>query len=314
VPVEKMLLHQKESLRQSLMILNPEIQKDATRCFKAVQRIMGDRPRGRGPVDVLEDIRWLLDRGIFYGELRDEIYVQICKQLNKNPNGGKVLTLAEIERAKEAPFNPSVFGESLEFIMDLQKQTHPELKVPRILPFLADAIIELKGQSTEGIFRVPGDAEFITELKLRIEKNRYDISGITDPNVPSSLLKLWLRDLADPLIPADFYDRCIKFAEDKDMTIEIVKSLPEINKRVVTYTIDFLQKFYNPETTILTKMNVHNLAMCFAPNFLRCPSDNLSVIFENTKYEQAFVRTLLLYLRSKEIITDGGENHDDIKI
>ncbi|CAG8760739.1 15551_t:CDS:2, partial [Acaulospora morrowiae] len=311
--------------------------------------IMGDRHRGRGPVNVLEDIQWLLDRGILHGELRDEIYVQICKQLTKNPNSesvrkgwellcvmavtfppsknfevylmqfvsehfniqenqvdllskhvhsrltrickrgpkGKVLTLAEIERAKEAPFNPSVFGESLEFVMELQKKTHPELKLPRILPFLADAILELKGQSSEGIFRVPGDAEFITELKLRIEKNRYDISGITDPNVPSSLLKFWLRDLVEPLIPTDFYDRCIKHAEDKDMTIEIVKSLPEINKRVVVYTIDFLQKFDNPETVTQTKMNVHNLAMCFAPNFLRCPSDNLSVIFENTKYEQA---------------------------
>jgi len=45
-------------------------------------------------------------------------------------------------------------------------------------------------------------------------------------------------------------------------------------------------------------MNIHNLAMVFAPNFLRCPSDNLAVIFENTKYEQAFLRTLLLNLNS----------------
>lgn len=54
----------------------------------------------------------------------------------------------------------------------------------------------------------------------------------------------------------------------------------------------------------MTKMNVHNLAMVFAPNFLRCPSDNLAVIFENTKYEQAFLRTLLLNLNSKEFFVD----------
>ncbi len=49
---------------------------------------MGDRSKGRnGPANVLEDIQWLLDRGILHGELRDEIYVQICKQLNDNPNG-----------------------------------------------------------------------------------------------------------------------------------------------------------------------------------------------------------------------------------
>lgn len=51
-------------------------------------------------------------------------------------------------------------------------------------------------------------------------------------------------------------------------------------------------------------MNVHNLAMVFAPNFLRCPSENLAVIFENTKYEQAFLRTLLLNLNSIDFFDD----------
>ncbi|CAG8733567.1 6552_t:CDS:2, partial [Funneliformis caledonium] len=367
VPVEKMLLFQKDLINQSLMVLNTNVQKDAIKCFKVIQRIMGDRSKGRnGPANVLEDIQWLLDRGILYGELRDEIYVQICKQLNDNPNmesirkgwellsvvtvtfppsknleaylmqyivdhfsktenqvdilskhvhnrllrickrgpRGKALTLAEIERAKEAPFSPSVFGENLGFIMKLQEQAFPQLKIPRILPFLAHAILELNGQFSEGIFRVPGDADYVTELKLRIEKNRYDMSGISDPNVPSSLLKFWLRDLAEPLIPDTFYDKCIKFSEDKKAAVDIVKELPLINQRVVAFTINFLQKFADPQTIRMTKMNIHNLAMVFAPNFLRCPSDNLAVIFENTKYEQSFLRTLLINLNSKDFFDD----------
>lgn len=40
-------------------------------------------------------------------------------------------------------------------------------------------------------------------------------------------------------------------------------------------------------------MNVVNLAMVFAPNFLRCPSANLTTIFENSKYEQTFLKTLI---------------------
>lgn len=43
-------------------------------------------------------------------------------------------------------------------------------------------------------------------------------------------------------------------------------------------------------------MNVHNLAMVFAPNLLRCPSDRLTTVLENSKYEQAFLRTLLMEL------------------
>jgi hypothetical protein len=41
-------------------------------------------------------------------------------------------------------------------------------------------------------------------------------------------------------------------------------------------------------------MSINNLAMVFAPNFLRCPSDSPQVIFTNTRYEQGFLRTLLL--------------------
>ncbi|CAG8707036.1 1870_t:CDS:2, partial [Cetraspora pellucida] len=200
-------------------------------------------------------------------------------------------------RGKEAPFNPSIFGETLDFIMKLQSNSYPNLKLPRILPFLANAIVELNGQASEGIFRVPGE-------KLRIEKNRFDITGITDANVPASLFKFWLRDLAYPLIPSDFYNLCMQNCENKDSAIELVKNLPEINKRVVLFVIDFLQIFTKPHITKITKMNVNNLAMVFAPNFLRCPSDNLAVIFENTKYEQMYVRILLLNLNSREIDPD----------
>jgi hypothetical protein len=49
-------------------------------------------------------------------------------------------------------------------------------------------------------------------------------------------------------------------------------------------------------------MNVNNLAMVFAPNFLRCPSESLTTVFENSKYEQAFLRTLI-----NEMIVDPNQ-------
>jgi len=46
-------------------------------------------------------------------------------------------------------------------------------------------------------------------------------------------------------------------------------------------------------------MTISNLGMVFAPSFLRCPSDNPQTIFENSKVEQDFVKTLLLHLKSE---------------
>ena len=57
---------------------------------------------------------------------------------------------------------------------------------------------------------------------------------------------------------------------------------------------DFLcQVFAAPENANVTKMDANNLAMVMAPNCLRCESDDPKVIFENTRKEMAFIRTLI---------------------
>ncbi|KAI8344959.1 hypothetical protein BD560DRAFT_411784 [Blakeslea trispora] len=354
VPMNQMLKWTKESIKQPLIMMNKDFNKDALKCFKLLQMIMGDRPRPRQTSET-EDIQFILTCGITKGQMRDEIYVQICKQLQDNPHGdsirkgwemlcivsitfppsknlesyltdfvqqhhtvqendvcimsqhvsaklkricirgakGKVLTSAEINRAREAPFKPSVFGESLDFIMELQEKTHPELHIPQIVPFLTKTVRDTNGQMSEGIFRVPGDADAVTDLRVRIENGQYDASNVTDPNVPASLFKYWLRDLAEPIVNSEDYDDCIRYAENPAKAIAIINQLPDINRRIALFTISFLQEFTQPEVIQHTLMNVNNLAMVFAPNFLRCPSESLTTVFENSKYEQAFLRTLI---------------------
>ena len=57
--------------------------------------------------------------------------------------------------------------------MQLQASSYPNLKVPVVLPFLADGILALGGTQSEGIFRVPADTDSVSELKSRIDRGHY---------------------------------------------------------------------------------------------------------------------------------------------
>ena len=57
--------------------------------------------------------------------------------------------------------------------MKLQAPSYPDLKVPVILPFLADGILALGGLYAEGVFRIPGDGDTISELKSRMDRGHY---------------------------------------------------------------------------------------------------------------------------------------------
>jgi hypothetical protein len=87
--------------------------------------------------------------------------------------------LSQVDKIKlteqDAAFYPSVYGESLERIMNLQQRSYPTLPIPVILPFLADGILALGGTQSEGIFRIPGDNESVSELKSRMDRGHYQL-------------------------------------------------------------------------------------------------------------------------------------------
>lgn len=57
----------------------------------------------------------------------------------------------------------------------------------------------------------------------------------------ASLLKLWYRELEEPLIPQRFYEECIGSYENPDAAVTVVQFLPDLNKFVLYYLIHFLQ-------------------------------------------------------------------------
>lgn len=63
-------------------------------------------------------------------------------------------------------------------------------------------------------------------------------------------------------------DSCIT-ASTAQKAMEIVDRLPETNKKILYYIVDLLQQISSTENVEKSKMNADNLAMVFAPCFLR---------------------------------------------
>ncbi|KTF81400.1 hypothetical protein cypCar_00044129, partial [Cyprinus carpio] len=122
---------------------------------------------------------------------------------------------------------------------------------------------------------VPGDIDEVNALKLHVDNWKVP-TGLEDPHIPASLLKLWYRELEEPVIPHEFYEQCIMNYDSPAAAVNVV--------------------FAQASSVSMTKMDVSNLAMVMAPNCLRCQSDDPRIIFENTRKEMSFMRVLIQHL------------------
>lgn len=183
--------------------------------------------------------------------------------------------------------------------MEMQRadaKVSKELKVPVVLTHLIAAIRQLGGYSTEGIFRLSASQEALTRLRKQFDQGDYTVK-VDSPHIPAGLLKQWLRELAEPLIPTPKYPDAIAIARNADapptdaQITAFVRSLPDINQRVLIE----LGKMTSQISSLasVNKMTFSNLAIVFAPGILRNPSEEPAELLENSKFETLFTKRLL---------------------
>ncbi|XP_044743030.1 rho GTPase-activating protein 39 isoform X1 [Chrysoperla carnea] len=198
----------------------------------------------------------------------------------------------DIDAARIQIFKTSMFGNTLQEVMNLQRDKYPDRQLPWAQVVLSEQILRLDGASTEGIFRVSADVDEVNTYKNKLDQWEL-IDAPSDAHVPANLLKLWYRELYEPLIPDTLYDECVYEPMTIERATNIIQRLPRINRFVLCYLIRFLQTFSQPAVVSKTKMDASNLAMVFAPNCLRCTATDPRVIFENARKEMAFMRCLI---------------------
>eukprot|EP01087_Luapelamoeba_hula_P021762 TRINITY_DN766_c0_g1_i6.p1 TRINITY_DN766_c0_g1~~TRINITY_DN766_c0_g1_i6.p1 ORF type:complete len:1379 (-),score=359.70 TRINITY_DN766_c0_g1_i6:112-4248(-) len=246
------------------------------------------------PVDPLEQKK--------AGLLRRTMSMQFGKgsgKLGRRAAGGKDQQSA-LSHDNNNPAAKSVYGCTIEQIMALQTS---EEQVPEILVGLAEAIIALGGQSAEGIFRLSAEGSCMNELRAHFDKTKsYSFLKIikvtADPHVAAGCLKLWLRMLAEPLIPASLYDACIAIARNPTEAYLLIcpdddklRRLPDCNRAVVDYILAFLGDL--SQYSAQTRMDAGNLCLVFAPGFLRYTGTDPATILSNSALEVLFMESLL---------------------
>ncbi|XP_040182504.1 rho GTPase-activating protein 24 isoform X1 [Rana temporaria] len=221
-----------------------------------------------------------------------------------------------IRRVIWAPFGGGIFGQKLEDTVRYEKRYGV-----RLAPMLVEQCVDFirqRGLTEEGLFRLPGQANLVKELQDAFdcgEQPAFDSN--TDVHTVASLLKLYLRELPEPVIPYSKYEDFLSCAkqlskeEESGMAelVKQVKSLPQVNFNLLKYICRFLDEVQSYSG--VNKMSVQNLATVFGPNILRPKVEDPMTIMEGTVVVQQLMAVMIsehetLYPKDVDVQIDAG--------
>ncbi|XP_025742943.1 rho GTPase-activating protein 24 isoform X1 [Callorhinus ursinus] len=203
-----------------------------------------------------------------------------------------------IRRVIWGPFGGGIFGQKLEDTVRYEKRYGN-----RLAPLLVEQCVDFirqRGLKEEGLFRLPGQANLVKELQDAFdcgEKPSFDSN--TDVHTVASLLKLYLRELPEPVIPYAKYEdflSCAKLLSKEEEAgvkelAKQVKSLPVVNYNLLKYICRFLDEVQSYSG--VNKMSVQNLATVFGPNILRPKVEDPLTIMEGTVVVQQLMSVMI---------------------
>ncbi|GAM21390.1 hypothetical protein SAMD00019534_045650 [Acytostelium subglobosum LB1] len=203
-----------------------------------------------------------------------------------------------------APSPAPVKGKPIKgiFGVPLERTIPPGAEVPMIVTQAID-YIEKRAMDVVGIFRLSGSVNTIENWKKMYDKgDKCDLMLENDPHAVAGLLKLYLRELPEPVLTYDKYEKFIAAQSMDDLASRIklikhlVRSLPAANLAVLTKLISFLGRVAQHSAN--NKMQLHNLSTVFGPNLIRekqskSESTNVQNLVEDTPIINALTLSLI---------------------
>ncbi|KFD65199.1 hypothetical protein M514_06577 [Trichuris suis] len=227
---------------------------------------------------------------------------------NDHPSLVNRLSKPRRRRIGAATSNPEkrikLFGGSLEEYVEMSDQ-----EIPLIIRSCI-RMLSLFGLHHQGVFRVSGSQLEINAFKEAFERGEDPLADVTDAsdvNSVAGVLKLYFRELREPLFPLYMFDQfveCACFETKEEFVIkvrELVAKLPRPIFVVMRYLFAFLSHL--SEFSDENMMDPYNLAICFGPTLLPIPESKDQVFYHNHVNE--LMRNLILF-HEEVFPNDGG--------
>ncbi|KAI8997877.1 Rho GTPase activation protein [Pilobolus umbonatus] len=165
--------------------------------------------------------------------------------------------------------NPSSLSKRV-FGVSLEKQAESsEDMVPDILRKCATAV-EQYALSSQGIYRMSGTESKIKRIRAKFENgdpNPISEEDLADINNVTGVLKLWFRELPDPLIPSAAYPQFLEAVKIQDETTRVlglhtvINELSDAHYATLKYLMGHLFRVQTCQR--FNKMGASNLAIIF---------------------------------------------------
>ncbi|KAF0029271.1 hypothetical protein F2P81_018376 [Scophthalmus maximus] len=151
--------------------------------------------------------------------------------------------------------------------------------------------VERRGLDEVGIYRISGNATEIAMLKAAFNSNlREAVTRLrcAEVNAVSCVLKLYFRELPEPLVPTELFLSLARTLDIQDVNSRLVSMLsllhsyPDTNRHTFLFVMHHLQRSESDGTTFkrsrrvaerqdVNKMSLLNLATVFGPSLVRPP-------------------------------------------
>ncbi|KAL1277835.1 hypothetical protein QQF64_024508, partial [Cirrhinus molitorella] len=179
----------------------------------------------------------------------------------------------------------NVFGCHLDTLCHRENTTVPK--------FMEKCIrsVEKRGLKIDGIYRVSGNLAVIQKLRYKADHEEdldLEDGQWEEIHVITGALKLFLRELPEPLFPFSFFDRFIAAIQMSDYSQKVsyirdlVRNLPLPNHDTMEVLFKHLRKVI--EHGEQNRMSVQSMAIVFGPTLLRPQEESnitMHMVFQN---------------------------------